>query len=256
MDARDAIAGACSSRSAGQAPRVAPELTPATPLRDVLGGKLATGFSTSLSRTAPGFLRCQAANTNGEIGISKYDVVSESCFWVSKDPTRFAGGLNLYGYCYGDPINFRDQTGRLPDPADMVDPDHWYAGPAGGTTLGQWLLWALAQLTSPPEPPGLWGIVPIVPVELAAVEGAEGAGVCGGRLSGYTRHGLNQAISRDGVGVSARAISEAVSSPQSVMEMPSGAIKYVGSDATVVVNAEGKVITTWATNSSGYRITP
>ena len=34
---------------------------------------------------------------------------------MSKDPTRFRGGLNLYGYCYGDPVNLVDVTGRLPD---------------------------------------------------------------------------------------------------------------------------------------------
>ena len=32
--------------------------------------------------------------------------------WMSKDPTRFAGGPNLYVYAAGDPINLRDTDGR------------------------------------------------------------------------------------------------------------------------------------------------
>ena len=68
-----------------------------------------------MSRSAPGFLRCQAANTNGEIGISKYDLASESCFWTSKDPIRFDGGdTNIYAYVANDPINMTDPTGKLP----------------------------------------------------------------------------------------------------------------------------------------------
>ena len=131
LDARDAVAGACSSRSAGQAPRVAPEPTPATPLRscvgpanDVWGAKLASGFSDLFSRTASEFLLSQPANTNWKSDAFAYEVASESSIardydpsvgrWVSKDPTRFAGGLNLYGYCYGDPVNFIDVDGRDP----------------------------------------------------------------------------------------------------------------------------------------------
>jgi RHS repeat-associated protein len=34
--------------------------------------------------------------------------------WVSKDPRRFRGGLNLYRYAKDDPINYSDSTGRNP----------------------------------------------------------------------------------------------------------------------------------------------
>jgi RHS repeat-associated protein len=34
--------------------------------------------------------------------------------WVSKDPSRFGGGINLYVYSWNDPVNFRDPTGRQP----------------------------------------------------------------------------------------------------------------------------------------------
>ncbi len=75
-------------------------------------------------------------------------------------------------------------------------------------------------------------------------------------ITGYTRHGLNQAISRDGVGVSPSAIRDAVRYPVKTVQQSNGAVKYVGRDATVVVNAQGKVITTYGTNSAGVRIAP
>jgi RHS repeat-associated protein len=37
--------------------------------------------------------------------------------WTTKDPIRFAGGLNLYGYCENDPINCIDPSG--------LDPSFW-----------------------------------------------------------------------------------------------------------------------------------
>jgi hypothetical protein len=84
--------------------------------------------------------------------------------------------------------------------------------------------------------------------------------VAGARLpqaiTGYTRHGLNQAISRDGVGVSTRAIMDAFKNPASIAGQSGGRFVLTGRDAVVVVNAEGKVITTWATNSAEVRVVP
>jgi RHS repeat-associated protein len=34
--------------------------------------------------------------------------------WVSKDPSLFAGGINLYAYGYNDPINYIDTDGKHP----------------------------------------------------------------------------------------------------------------------------------------------
>jgi RHS repeat-associated protein len=73
------------------------------------------------------------------------------------------------------------------------------------------------------------------------------------QISGYTRHGINQAISRDNHGVSVRAIYDAVHSPQKVKIQAGGKVKYTGKDATVILNKSRKIITTWARNSKGWR---
>ncbi|MDH5546602.1 MAG: RHS repeat-associated core domain-containing protein [Gammaproteobacteria bacterium] len=45
-------------------------------------------------------------------GARDYD--SQSGRWTSKDPIRFQGGdTNLYGYVFGDPINFLDSSGLI-----------------------------------------------------------------------------------------------------------------------------------------------
>jgi RHS repeat-associated protein len=75
-----------------------------------------------------------------------------------------------------------------------------------------------------------------------------------GKITGFTKHGINQAISRDGVGVATRAIADAVKNPIKVVAGRNGATKYIGRDATVVLNKAGKVITTWARNSAGRRL--
>jgi hypothetical protein len=48
---------------------------------------------------------------------------------------------------------------------------------------------------------------------------------------------------------------DAVKNPLKVLPAKGG-LKYVGRDATVVLKADGKVITAWARNSSGFRIKP
>jgi len=81
--------------------------------------------------------------------------------------------------------------------------------------------------------------------------------VAGGRLTGFTRHGLNQAIGRDGgIGVASRAILNTVKNPTSVTYQQSvqGVKRVLTSDAaTVVLNVRGQVVSTWARSSSGVR---
>ncbi len=68
----------------------------------------------------------------------------------------------------------------------------------------------------------------------------------GGVISGYTRHGLNQAIGRDaGRGVKATEMLDAVKNPNKVVNQSNGGIRYEGSGAKVVVNSDGKVISTF-----------
>jgi len=69
-----------------------------------------------------------------------------------------------------------------------------------------------------------------------------------GKITGYTKHGIDQAISRDnGKGVATSAILNAVRHPQSVVKQTQGTIKYIGKQTTVVLNKIGKVVTTWGT---------
>ncbi len=91
-------------------------------------------------------------------------------------------------------------------------------------------------------------------MQLAAEEAA-GARLPGA-ISGFTRHGLNQAISRDGVGVASRAMLDAVKNPVSIAGQSGGRFIFNGKNATVVLNEAGSVITTWARNSAGVRIVP
>lgn len=93
--------------------------------------------------------------------------------------------------------------------------------------------------------------------------------VVGGKLpdkvEGYTSHGINQAIGRDGgAGVSTAAIRDAVMNPIRVEGQPVSAANFargittgqfmmVGRYATVIMNTNGQVVTAWATTGAGLR---
>ncbi len=72
-------------------------------------------------------------------------------------------------------------------------------------------------------------------------------------ITGYTKHGINSAISHPGGGVRPAAIFDAVKNPKKVVEQAGGRIKYVGEDATVILNKDGKVITTYPNSGVGKR---
>jgi RHS repeat-associated protein len=84
----------------------------------------------------------------------------------------------------------------------------------------------------------------------------EGGAAIEAEIAGFTRHGLAQAISREGVGVNEQAMLDAVNAPMKVINQADGTKRFVGKDATVVLNGEGRVVTTWANGSAGTRIQP
>ncbi len=77
--------------------------------------------------------------------------------------------------------------------------------------------------------------------EPATAAGGAGARQGGGTITGFTRHGLNQAISRDGVGVSNRAMLDAMPVPYADLHNPQtlNLYDYVGSDPTNHADADG-----------------
>jgi RHS repeat-associated protein len=76
------------------------------------------------------------------------------------------------------------------------------------------------------------------------------------KLTGMTKHALNQAISRDGTGVAAKAIADTLKNPVAVRAMSDGTTRIVGRHATVVVNELFRMVTVWARSSAGWRILP
>lgn len=65
-------------------------------------------------------------------------------------------------------------------------------------------------------------------------------------LTGYTRHGINQAISRNGVGVSNRAILNTMRNPTKVRHDPvRQTTSFHSRGGGVVLNQQGQVVTTW-----------
>jgi len=63
-----------------------------------------------------------------------------------------------------------------------------------------------------------------------------------GDITGFTKHGINQAISR---GISPALLHDAVVNPVQILPQANGTTQYVGRGAVVVLNPLGQVVTTW-----------
>ena len=51
--------------------------------------------------------------------------------WLSKDPIRLSGGLNLYAFCNGQPLRFRDFNGLCGDDSDISYWDRYFEYTSG-----------------------------------------------------------------------------------------------------------------------------
>jgi len=191
--------------------------------------------------------------------------------FTQEDPIGLAGGMNLYGYAGGDPVNFSDPFGLCtPFPECLAQAIADWGAFKGGA-VGSVALNAGAALNATFEATGM-NLAGQAGAELRNGQVAEGTlhaamvfgrvpgggatKAVGGKITGFTRHGLNQAISNDGVGVAGSALLGAVKNPLQVVPQARGAAMYIGENATVVLNESGKVITTWATTKAGWRIAP
>jgi len=222
-------------------------------------------------------------------GARDYD--PETGRWTTKDPIGLQGGdTDLYAYAGGDPINNTDPSGLafivsvLPAATgrDTVDE---LAGFFDTATLGvtcrarQALGDDNVDFSSPYYFKGGAGAIIATAGAGAAAdaeglaiatrsaaqdaEGAEEAATAPTKITGYaigrdgSRHGLQQAISRDGGrGVSPQAMLDAVRSGQPQYQAARGTWKYVGDDAVVVLNSRGQVVTAWSRGSKGWRNQP
>lgn len=70
----------------------------------------------------------------------------------------------------------------------------------------------------------------------------------------FTKHGFGQFFGRDGGrGVSDVALRATLRNPRQIIKQEGGKLKFIGDDAVAIVNREGRIVTTWATNSRGIR---
>ena len=171
--------------------------------------------------------------------------------WLSRDPIRYEGGDNLYGYVLGNPIKFVDPNGLLPiTPWDIAD-FGFFAEDL--RTLYQDPSWTNFLYAAA----GAGALAPGIPSVGAVKASMKVLGTCTdtgktakklntGPIKGYTKHGLNQAISREGKGVGTRHILDAAKNPKKIINNSKrGSNTYVGKNASVVLNNKGKVITTY-----------
>jgi RHS repeat-associated protein len=94
---------------------------------DEFGNVLPSSFDTTCAPSAQcfpvqpfGFAGGLQDRDTGLVRFGARDYDPQAGRWLSKDSSRFEGGLNLYGYAGGDPINFIDPNGKIIVPIVIV----------------------------------------------------------------------------------------------------------------------------------------
>jgi len=106
------------------------------------------GFAGGLWDTDVGLVRFGARDYDASVGR-----------WVSKDPIRFGGGPNLYGYVEGDPVNLADPSGLLVQGYYFGDTGELYLFDmdTGDSVTGEFLSGGASGAL--PIPSGAWDIL-------------------------------------------------------------------------------------------------
>lgn len=202
------------------------------PYGAVVGGPVADGpgYTGHVSDAATGLSQMQQRYMDPQLGV-----------FLSVDPVTAyeqpVGQFNRYRYANGNPYRFTDPDGR--QAAERFVEQHRKDMEAGNGDVYKPLQPVAIAVTGVMLAPvvaevGMAALANPAAVATAAEIGAGAAGVTGtgavaGRITGYTKHGLNQAISRDGGrGVSPKAILSAVREPLKVAEQAGGKTVYTG----------------------------
>jgi RHS repeat-associated protein len=205
--------------------------------------------------------------TNAESGLQylrarSYDPVTGQ--FMSRDPLAALTGAP-YSYAMNNPASGSDPSGLCN--MNIFSGSFWTEGNCISESPLNPLPYYKAEINSIENGCSYWdsvqhglkgaGVLTFDTALLATgAEAAAAAGDTSAEITGFTSHGLEQVLARDGVGVSDQALQDAVSSPLEVIPQADGAVKYVGQDATVVLNEDGEVITAWANNKAGWRQRP
>lgn len=186
--------------------------------------------------------------------------------WIETRPSLRPERGNAREYVYDDATHGYDASPTIPGipGAGAVHPYNGARNLADGREVGERVIHDAADVTIAAEGVGA-AAGPAARAESAlsgsllrqqlAAQEIAGAQMPS-EIASYSRHALNQAISRDGVGVSARAIGDAFRNPLQIMGEAGGKFHFIGQNATVVVNAQGNIVTLWAESSAGWRIVP
>lgn len=89
--------------------------------QDAFGAQLSSGATTDPYACLGAQTGYRADTGNGMLllGHRMYDPSAGR--FVNRDPIGYAGGLNLYAYCGGDPVNLVDPSGLDPDMESLID---------------------------------------------------------------------------------------------------------------------------------------
>ena len=207
------------------------------------------------------------------------------------DVTQIAlNGLNLYAYCLNNPVNETDDDGNIPNwlkwllfgigvllVTAAVVVLTTVTGGAAATLIGSIAIGAakgaLIGATVGTIAGGIiggattgWSLEGILTgammgFGIGAVVGAVIGGFSGyisytpTKITGFTKHGLNQIISRNGHGVSNKAILDTIKNSTSLTKQGffKQSFKFTGKNSVVILNKYGKLITAWAKKSIGWR---